>query len=258
MKLSITLPSLYEGSLVRTLQSIKESAGLPPEQYEVIVSAPEDILPLKAMPDGIQIKYVPEAEPKGPNWAHHLCAKAAEGEFIFAMVDDHLLSPNWDLIAINRYQTREQRHPNTPLNMGLRVHRTTWIGVNFGLYYPYFPFMRRDYVKSIGWLGYSYRVGFGDSDLALRVWTLGGHCEFLPHPLLWATEEDSQRKKASHTKEDFDTFLERWMIDYGANYDCRQINGFIEALSIGSVQVRNFTVELNEQHRQRQKERARK
>jgi hypothetical protein len=221
--ISITLPSLYPQALVRTLTNIEVTTR---GKYEVIV-----VSPFAARGHGVH--WLEEHEPRGCAAAHAAAATIARGEYVFPFADDHEFVEGWDETALTEFAARAGGQ--APFALGLRGAHSGHVGTNWGIYYPYFPLMRRVDVDRIGWIGRTYRAGFGDSDLAMRVWSAGGRCEWSSAGLLRPTpadkrkEEDrleARRPAAAYTEDDLDLFKFSWLPHYGAGWPVGGIDSF--------------------------------
>jgi hypothetical protein len=225
VRLSITLPSLYPEALAATLENI---AATTRGSYEVIVVSPFE-------PPRIgNVDCIREAEPRGCAAAHALAAKAAVGEYLVAFADDHEFVDGWDDVAISEHVRRRASFgndcariglPTLPFSLGLRGSHSGHVGTNFGIYCPYFPMMLAEDVRRVGWIGADYRAGFGDSDLAMRVWRSGGRCEWTAAGLLRPTPADKRKETASdrrpaaaYTQADLELFVGRWWPHYGCEW----------------------------------------
>ena len=237
---SITLPSLYPAALERSLNNIEDATRC---EYQVIVVSPFQVK--RAMRGG-ELVWVEETKSTGCNAAHMAALAYATGEFITGWVDDHFYSDGWDVLARRDFLEREAlfhaNHPGAIFELGLRHRNPTHVGTEFGIYYPYFPFMRTSDARQIGWLTDEYRTGFADSDLAMRVWDCGGRCEWSRDGLI-IVHADDQRKNMSHADlpiddnvdvidqahcrpDDMALFIRRWAPKYGQGWDLSHLRGF--------------------------------
>lgn len=171
--ISITLPSIKPEILVTALENLDASTkGL----FEVIVVSP--YAPRVPLSHG-KLVWIEEKEQRGVAAGHEAAFAAAEGEFVFAWADDHIIEGAWDDHVLYEFEDRETECQG-PLSLGMRSpepHNS--VNTIFGRFYPCFPFMRRLDVSLVGgWLSGAYRAGFSDSDLGLRVWGMGGRCEW--------------------------------------------------------------------------------
>lgn len=224
MTISVTLPSIYPEALAAALDNISSrSRG----QIEVIVVGPFD-------PSVAGVKWIHEARVSGCAAAHWLGATAATGDFLVPFADDHEFVDGWDEIAVENFQRREKQDGRR-FCLGLRGAHSGHVGTEFGIYYPYFPMMRRHDVEAVGgWITPGYRAGFGDSDLAMRVWSCGGRCEWSDIGLIYPSRADrrkltdatDRRPAANYTDADMALFLSRWAPIYGAGWDTSRIDGF--------------------------------
>jgi len=201
--ISITLPSLYPDACAQTLANL---AAVTRGPYEAIVVS-------SFKPDGPNVTWVEEGgQRRGCAMAHHVAAAYATGDHLFPFADDHELVDGWDEIALGEYHQRVGRY--SPFALGLRGAHSAHVGTNWGIYYPYFPLMLREDVRRVGWIGPDYRAGFGDSDLAMRIWAAGGRCEWSSAGMLRPTAAD-KRKDALYAPEDLALFCDRWSARYG-------------------------------------------
>lgn len=218
--ISITLPSIYPAALTRTLRNIEATTRGP---YEVIVVSQE---PPSFAP--LTVCWLQEYQPRGCAYAHSRAAAHAIGDYLVPFADDHEFVAGWDEIVMRNFTRRAP--PDRPFALGLRGAHSGHVGTNFGLYYPYFPMMRRADVRNLGWINPDYEAGFGDSDLAMRVWHAGGRCEWSDEGLLRPTQEDkrkeieapaiseSRRPAAAYTEADLALFSDRWGSIYGVGW----------------------------------------
>jgi hypothetical protein len=223
--ISITLPSIYPSALARAIHSI---ADVTRGSHEIIVVSP-------FYASGPNVVWVSEPERKGCSAAHSLAFQSAKGEFVTAWADDHDYVDGWDELALDDFRTREQVFLKSggkgPFELGLRHTTPRHLGTEFGIYYPYFPFMRTEDVKKVGgWLPSDYWGGFSDSDLALRVWSSGGRCEWSKEGLVIPHEDNFARTYvgggAVWTPADMALFLQRWAPRYGAGWDTSNLRRF--------------------------------
>jgi hypothetical protein len=216
VKISITLPSIYPEALRRSLANIRDTTR---NEYEVIVVSPFRV-------ESPSIVWIEETERRGCAFAHDVAARRATGEFITAFADDWLYVDGWDEKILPDFLERECQWADEYL-MGLRYDGGL-VGTVFGIYYANFPFMRRSNLDRYGWIGPEYRLGFGDSDLSLRVWHRGGRCEFSRERVLDNAEDDRMRKKtiALFAPEDLALFVSRWAPIYGKGLKTDNLRDF--------------------------------
>jgi glycosyltransferase involved in cell wall biosynthesis len=215
MKVSITLPSIYPEALDRALQNIEATTRT---DHEVIVVSPFRV-------DRSNVVWVEEKERRGCNFAHDMAARKATGDFITAFVDDVLYVDDWDERIISDFIEREKILDGNNV-LGLRFSGQRHVGTVFGIYYPYFPFMRRSNLQKFGWLGPEYRLGFGDADLGMRVWHRGGRCEFSRESVLIVTEDDRRKGETLFAPEDLVLFTSRWANVYGRDWKIAALRDF--------------------------------
>lgn len=221
--ISITLPSLYPDALGRSLRNIDRMTRC---EYQVIVVSPFD--PQRDICRG-ELIWVQENTQLGISAAHSAAIERATGEFVTAWADDHLYAGGWDIVALQNFKDRELAfHRLSPgvFELGLRHVYPDHIGTEFGIYYPYFPFMRlSDVAKVGGWLSGEYRHGFSDSDLALRVWSSGGRCEWSESVII-AHIDDMRKHGVVCNDNDMRLFTSCWGPRYGAGWDMSHLRGF--------------------------------
>lgn len=209
--ISITLPSIYPEACVQALRNIEQTTRGP---YEVIVVSTLEVR-------GPNVVWIEEAERRGCAYAHHEASRYAIGDYLVPFADDHAFVDGWDEIAIKEFENRR----SAPFALGLRGAHSGHVGTNFGIYYSYFPMMRREDVARVGWISPDYRLGFGDSDLAMRVWDAGGRCEFSSQGLICPTVDDHRKgddgaraEGAGWAATDRELFLVRWAGKYGRGW----------------------------------------
>ncbi len=220
MKLSITLPSLFPELLEQALDAIRRNtSGIA---YEVIVVSPFPVT-------GTDVVWVPEDQPQGNCPAHAAAAARATGDIVLAMCDDMAVEPGWADRLLSFFLERERNA--FPYACGLNVNG--WpVGTVYGLYYPYFPVLRRAAIERIG--GYydpGFRAHFGDCDLGLRIWEAGGRCEFCRDARITATRTTAEVCPEAPTKNsareaDLERFTRRWRPVYGVGWQSRDIRDF--------------------------------
>lgn len=225
-RISITLPSLYPDALARALQNIDDATR---NEVEVIVVSPFEFT-LRSLDCG-PVRWIKESKSTGCNAAHMAAIGVAQGEFVTAWVDDHFYADGWDVLALADFEDRERKFhtiggADKPYELGLRHVWPTHVGTEFGIYYPYFPFMRRDDVVRVGWLTDEYRQGFADSDLAMRVWAAGGRCEWSAQSLVCVHADDARKNGVVFAPQDMVLFIERWAPAYGKGWDISHLRGF--------------------------------
>jgi hypothetical protein len=227
-KLSISLPSIYGTALLRTLKNIRDATRC---DYEVIL-----VSPWKPVVDGIddRIIWVEEQEGTGTgcNAGHAAALAHMTGEFCLPWVDDHFLADGWDVEALRDYEDRERvfhaagRHRGKPFSLGLHHAWPHHVGTCFGRFYPYFPLIRRKYVERLGWFDPAYKQGFADSDLAMRVWSAGGRCEWSDRALIVVHHDDDRKNGAMFAPSDMDLYIERWAPKYGSDWKTDHLRDF--------------------------------
>lgn len=229
MKISITLPSIYPDALHQTIDIIRKMSKV---DNEILVVSPFDPSPCDPWHSGV---WIVESEPRGIAFAHARAAAFATGDFIIPFADDHRFVEGWDEIAISNFMRQER---DQAFALGLRCSHSGHVGTEFGIYYPYFPMMRLEAMRKVGgWITGDYQRGFGDSDLAMRVWAAGGRCEWSDIGLLWPSPDDKRKPPGpAYTEADMALFLSRWAPRYGGGWDTSRIELFNIDLDPGQNQ----------------------
>jgi hypothetical protein len=227
-KISISLPSIYEPCLVRTLKNLRDATR---DELEVIL-----VSPINPRVEGTEhfVKWIeePVGTGTGCNAGHAAAFEHMTGEFCMPWVDDHLLADGWDVMALANYKERERAFHATvkgkgkPFVLGLHHAWPHHVGTQFGMFYSYFPLVRRTHLKKVGWFDPAFKKGFADGDLALRVWSAGGRCEWSERALLVVTHEDDRKDGVMFDLSDLDLFVNRWAPRYGKGWDVSHIRGF--------------------------------
>jgi hypothetical protein len=222
--ISLTLPSLFPAACHRALNNLRDATR---SRYEVILVSPFE--PPLGHPEVWWIKEEPD-QATGCNAGHARAWACLTGDFVLPWVDDHLLTDGWDVAVLRQYDRREALFhrvaPGAPFALGLRHCWPRHVGTEFGIYYPYFPFTRRSNLERVGWFDPAYRKGFADSDLALRIWSAGGRCEWTETSQLVVHHDDDRKAGVVFTDADMALFLSRWASRYGKGWDTSQIRGF--------------------------------
>lgn len=210
-------PALAEAAIRRTQEA---SAG---HATEIVLVAPFTLT-------APNVRCVIESEPRGNCAAHAAGYAASAGKVIVAMSDDHLPLPGW-LDGIAETLAAKERL-DFPFLGGLNRPDCPHFGTVYGLYYPYFPVMTRQSAEAAGgWFSPEYRAHFGDPDLAMRVWALGGRCELLPGDHLTVNPDEDPATQSTHKTgsmaEDFATFTAKYHKAFGGKRfppEFREIN----------------------------------
>ncbi len=136
-----------------------------------------------------------EVNPQGCAAAHAVATRHVQGDLVLAFADDHEMVDGWDCEALVEFDNRRPKDLSA-FCLGLRGAHSGHVGTNWGVYYAYFPLMQLADVRRLGWIGDDYRGGFGDSDLAMRVWASGGRCEWTTAGLIRPTPSDKRKGDA--------------------------------------------------------------
>lgn len=213
---------------MRALKNVRDATRQP---YEIIL-----VSPFNPQVDGLEGKVIWIDEPAGTgtgcNAGHAKALDHMTGEFVTPWVDDHFYADGWDLVALPDYEAGEKRHTKgKPFSLGLRHSWPYHVGTLFGMYYPYFPVIRRKYLDTVGWFDAEYKQGFADSDLAMRIWQAGGRCEWSSQSLVVVHPDDDRKNGAIYANKDYELAVERWAPKYGkgwATADLRDFNIDVE------------------------------
>ncbi len=229
--ISISLPSIYPDLVGRTLRNIRDATRSP---YEVILVSPDP--PPADCAEHVTWIEEPVGTGTGCNAGHAAAWEHMTGDFVTPWVDDHLYVDGWDALAIANYERREAQFHRVspkpkdhlwPFVLGLRHIWPHHIGTQWGIYYPYFPLVRREYIERVGWYDPAYAKGFADGDLALRIWAVGGRCEWSDNGLIQVDlEADNRKEGVMFSPSDLDLFVQRWAPRYGDGWDTSHIRGF--------------------------------
>jgi len=224
-KLSISLPSIYEPACIRTLKNLRDATRC---DYEVIMISP--FAPPKEYADKVVWIEEKKGTGTGCNAGHAKAFEHMTGDYVMAWVDDHILVDGFCALAVPEFEEREKafqaKNPSKPFMLGLRHVWPRHVGTQFGIYYPYFPMMRRETLKTIGWYDPLYKKDFADGDLAFRVWAAGGRCEWSSHGLICVTEDDNRKDGVIFEDSDMELFIKRWAPKLGRGWDVSTLRGF--------------------------------
>lgn len=214
MRLSIILPSIHQDSLQRMLGNI---FALTKGDYEVVVVSPFR----PEFPARMRNIWVPESERLGSSGAQAYGFHYAVGEFVVALSDDvELIRNGWDLDVVRNFKEKELG----PLVLDMRLESG---GVNavFGHTYATLPMMRKEDAQCYGWYDPIFFSRYGDSDLSLRIWKMGG-CVAWSNDAIVRVHSDNARNGMTIREDDRTKFLQRWKPRFPdwpndpAKYDC--------------------------------------
>ncbi|MFM7346421.1 MAG: glycosyltransferase [Tagaea sp.] len=166
MKLSVVLPTLFAELLPGAIDAAHAAAG--DMEREILVVSPFD-------PGRGDVTWVPDANPRGSIAAANAGFAAARGDVVALASDDTRLAPD----ALKKAAARLSSLPGGMVGFPRVIGGQAYIGTVFGHYFPYFFALERATLARIGGFDEGYRKHYADHDIALRVWTSGGRCEFL-------------------------------------------------------------------------------
>lgn len=219
--LTLTLPTIHPDACERTLRNIADTAL---SVVQVVVVSSFDPFPLA--PSGLYVTWVREEEPKGCNAGHAAALARVGGDFIMPWVDDHLMiERGWDLAITDDFVSREENRHFPRYCLGVR-QEAGWVGTVFGIYYPYFPMLRTPVAREGFWFDPAYRVGFGDVDLAMRIWHAGGRCEWSASRPIRVHADDGRKGEQLTIADDTERFLKCWAPVYGIGWPTDDLRDF--------------------------------
>ena len=241
MRLTVTLPSVNPDLLVQALDNLAAACVL---EHEVVVVRP-------APPPLLRARWVRDELMAGCNAGHAQALSVARGEFLFPWVDDHALPRGWDAAVVAEFEAREARTTRRPYMLGVRQAAVRpQVGTCFGVYYPYFPLVRTEDAEALGWYDGTYRVGFGDCDLAMRWWAAGGIAEWSAGTYATPLPEDGARKAGGlgYAPPDYARFVDRWAPVFGRTWgagwrDLRDFNRDFDLATLADPAQRTFSPE---------------
>ncbi|WP_267423471.1 glycosyltransferase family A protein [Methylobacterium sp. GC_Met_2] len=220
MKISITLPSIYQDDLRRLLANIRDTTINP---VEVIVVTP-NIEPFDfEMKPNQTIIWVQEKAKRGCAAAHATAAQIATGDFITPTADDCDYLEGWDEHALDTYH---KRAPHTSGMFCLGLHHG-YVGTAFGIYFPAFSFMKTTDARNFGYFDSRYKKDFTDPDFGLRLWSVGGRCEFTSKKIVEITALDARKAGENCLPEDLDLFVNSWGEKYGLRMEKSHMRSII-------------------------------
>jgi hypothetical protein len=151
------------------------------------------------------------------------------GDVVFPLVDDITLLPGWAQDGLTTL-TRHERGRSYAVGIG-QVNRI--VGTVFGIYYPFFPMVRRSVAEQVGgFYNPALKHHFTDSDFAFRVWSAGGACGWTGADYIErirldeAGAADLAARRAASLGADMATFLDRWRPRYGQGWRADALSDF--------------------------------
>ncbi len=247
-RISVIMPCLTEALAAAAINSmLVHSRNV---DLELVIISPFVVF-------GQRIIHVPEEKPRGVCYAHQLGYAASTGEIIVAMSEDNLILPGWLDDIADLLSAYEQKY--FPFIGGLHRPDVPWFGTVYGRYYAYFPVATRRSIEACGgWLSDDYKGHFGDADLSLRAWLVGGHCALLPNDRLYGNKLDTKHIvstfKQGSLDRDFQTLFAKYHSRLGTEFttdkDDISINMKLEFLDNSSFDFRRpLRTYLAEGHR---------
>lgn len=231
VKLSLTLPSLFPEPAIRVIENVR--ATVRDIDYEILLVSPFEVT-------GPNVRWVREETPKGAGVASAIAYAHSTGDIIFPLADDIELNHGWATEGLKALLRFERDRP-----YALGVGQTNMIvGTVFGIYYPFFPMVRRATLEAVGGFYLSnYKHHFTDSDFALRIWSIGGACGFTERGYIVrtpreagasaATAQQLANSRAESIRRDMDVFTQAWAPRYGQGWrleDLRDFNIDVDAI----------------------------
>lgn len=161
MKLSLTLPTLFPGPAARIIENVR--ATVRDLDYEIVVVGPFEV-------SGPNIRWVREETPRGSAVASATAYEHATGDVICPLTDDIELGDGWAAEGLQALLKFERGRP-----YAIGIGQTNQIvGTVFGIYYPFFPMVRRATLDLVGgFFSPEYKHSFTDADFAFRIWSAG-------------------------------------------------------------------------------------
>jgi hypothetical protein len=243
VKLSLILPSLFPAAMRRAIDNLH--ATTRDVDYEILAVTPFEVI-------GANVRWIREEEPRGVVRAHALALEQMSGDVVVALADDLIASDNWAATALDNLVRRESG--GRPFCLGL--HQTNFVvGTVFGIYYPFFVFIRKTILEATG--GHhdpGFVAHYADPDQGLRIWKAGGRCERTDLPLVARVprpgreDVDPPAKSSAAFQRDMTTFVDRWGPVYGKGWETvsgRDFNLDIDVL-FETVVGEEFSIFLND------------
>jgi hypothetical protein len=223
--LTILLPSIHPHSLQRMLKNLSDT--IIGHTYLVVLTPEHMVLDTSLDEGDLSGTWVIENGRLGSAGAQAEAVKFAppESEFVMALSDDVvMLEKGWDEIVIENFVRRERQTTARPFCLDMRMG---WGGVNaiFGRAYATLPLMRKFDVDKYGWYDPIFFSRYGDNDLGLRIWSVGGRVEWSERPII-DVHPDNATNGMNIRYEDQIKFLQRWQSQFPdwpndpSRYDC--------------------------------------
>lgn len=223
MKLSLTLPTLFPGPAARIIENVR--ATVRDLDYEIVVVGPFEV-------SGPNIRWVREETPRGSAVASATAYEHATGDVICPLTDDIELGDGWAAEGLQALLKFERGRP-----YAIGIGQTNQIvGTVFGIYYPFFPMVRRATLDLVGgFFSPEYKHSFTDADFAFRIWSAGGACGYTERGYITrtarkagasATADNLEEARVAAAKPDTDRFLSLWGQRYGQGWPTAHYKDF--------------------------------
>ncbi|MBM3549739.1 MAG: hypothetical protein FJX54_22600 [Alphaproteobacteria bacterium] len=224
MKLSLTFPTLFPGPAHRTIENVRST--LSDIDYEIVVVSPFEV-------SGERVRWISEEAPRGCGAAHATAFANSTGDVICPLADDAQFRAGWVQDGFRTLALNERERP-----YAVGIGQTNEIvGTVFGIYYPFFPMVRRATLEKVGgFYSPDLKHHFTDSDFAFRILSIGGACGWtdghyidrIPRDVT-GTGEIALRLNIARNEalaKDTAAFLAKWQSRYGQGWQTDQLHHF--------------------------------
>jgi hypothetical protein len=211
-QLSVLLATVRERYALPAIAALQ--ASLARIDHEIIVVSPFVV-------EGPGIRHIPETTPRGCYPAYQRALEAATGDVLAFFTDDVIAVPGWADGLVDEIRRAEAKA--MPYLGALSALNWPMCFSIYGKLFANRPvFGCRTAAALQPMFGEEFPHHFGDGDLAMRVWEMGGHVDILTHRTVLLLSEHPFARSSSFAAGDKHLaaarrFQAKWATKFGAD-----------------------------------------